>query len=126
MTETTHLGLLLVQPAQAQKHVTVNEAFARLDALTQITLVGAGGIAPVSPSDGALYAVAAGASGDWAGEEGRLALFLNGGWFFVSPQVGWRGWRADIGVAVAFDGVDWVPGGGAFSANGAGFCAAQR
>ena len=121
MTETTQLGLPLVQPAQAQKHVTVNEAFARLDALSQITLAGSGSVAPVTATEGALFAVEAGASGDWAGEAGRLALFLNGGWLFVTPQVGWRGWRADTGVAVAFDGVDWVPGGGAFSANGAGF-----
>lgn len=121
MTETTQLGLPLVQPAQAQKHVTVNEAFARLDALAQITLAGASAVAPVSPADGSLYAVEAGAGGDWADEDGRLALFLNGGWLFVTPQVGWRGWRADIGVAVAFDGVDWIAGGGAFSASGAGF-----
>ncbi|NNJ68110.1 MAG: DUF2793 domain-containing protein [Boseongicola sp.] len=121
MTETTQLGLPLVQPAQAQKHVTVNEAFARLDALAQISLAGEGGVAPASPVDGALYAVAAGASGLWAGEDGRLALFLNGGWMFVTPKVGWRGWRADTGVAVAFDGADWIAGGGAFSANGAGF-----
>lgn len=121
MTETTQLGLPLVQPAQAQKHVTVNEAFARLDALAQITLAGQGAVAPVSPVEGALYTVEAGASGAWTGEDGRLALFLNGGWSFVTPQVGWRGWRADTGVAVAFDGVDWVPGGGAFSPNGAGF-----
>ncbi|MBT8460055.1 MAG: DUF2793 domain-containing protein [Boseongicola sp.] len=121
MTETTQLGLPLVQPAQAQKHVTVNETFSRLDALAQITLAGAGAIEPVSPVDGTLYAVEAGASGAWAGEDGKLALFLNGGWLFVTPIVGWRGWRSDTGVSVTFDGVEWVPGGGAFSANGAGF-----
>ena len=121
MTETTQLGLPLVQPAQAQKHVTVNEAFARLDALAQITLTGAGTVAPSAPADGAIYAVQSGALGDWIGEVGRLALFLNGGWLFVTPQIGWRAWRLDLGVSVTFDGVDWVAGGGAFSANGAGF-----
>ncbi len=122
MTETTQLGLPLVQPAQAQKHVTVNEAFARLDALAQITLVGAGVTsAPANPADGALYAVGAGATGDWLGHDGALALYLNGGWVIVAPQAGWRGWRADTGTSVAFDGVDWIEGCGAFSANGAGF-----
>lgn len=121
MTETTQLGLPLVQPAQAQKHVTVNEAFARIDALAQVTLSGSGTDVPGVPEEGALYAVEAGAGGDWTGEDGRLALYLNGGWLFIAPQVGWRGWRADTGVSVAFDGADWVPGGGAFSANGAGF-----
>jgi len=77
--------------------------------------------APASPEEGDLYAVEAGAAGDWAGEDGRVALFSNGGWSFVTPQVGWRGWRVDTGVSVAFDGAAWVAGGGAFSANGAGF-----
>jgi len=122
MTKTTQLGLPLVQPAQAQKHVTVNEAFARLDALAQITLAGVGGsVAPANPAEGALHGVGVGANGEWSGEDGRLALFLNGGWLFVTPQVGWRGWRMDTGVSVGFDGIDWVEGGGAFSANGAGF-----
>ncbi|NND41100.1 MAG: DUF2793 domain-containing protein, partial [Silicimonas sp.] len=38
MADTSRLGLPLLDPAQAQKHVTVNEAFLRLDALSQITL----------------------------------------------------------------------------------------
>ena len=98
MTETAQLGLPLVQAAQAQKHVTVNEAFARLDALAQIRLA-SGGLtaAPGSPAEGDLHPVAAGAGGDWAGKDGQLALRLNGGWQFVVPRVGWRGWRADSG-----------------------------
>ena len=32
MTDTSQLGLPLLEPAQAQKHVTVNEALVRLDA----------------------------------------------------------------------------------------------
>ena len=42
MSETAKLGLALVQPAQAQKHVTVNDAFQRLDALAQISIDTAG------------------------------------------------------------------------------------
>ncbi len=38
MDDTAQLGLPLLQPSQAQKHVTVNEAFARLDALTELVL----------------------------------------------------------------------------------------
>ncbi len=121
MTETSQLGLPLVQPAQAQKHVTVNEAFARLDALAQITLAAVETTPPGNPVEGTLYGVGPGASGDWSGEDGRVALFLNGGWLLVSPSVGWRGWRADIGTSVTYDGVAWVAGGGAFSPNGAGF-----
>ncbi len=35
MTDTTRLGLPLLAPAQAQKHVTVNEALGRLDAVVR-------------------------------------------------------------------------------------------
>jgi hypothetical protein len=122
MTETAQIGLPLVQPAQAQKHVTVNEALARLDALAQITLQATGVTAPpVSPSEGDLYGVGVAATNEWTGQDGRAALFLNGGWLFVTPKVGWRGWNAASGSVVVYDVVDWVEGGGAFSANGAGF-----
>lgn len=122
MSETARLGLPLVQAAQAQKHVTVNEAFARLDALSQISLEGAGATTPpVSSTEGDVWGVGVGATADWAGADGQLALWLNGGWIFISPVVGWRGWLASTGSVVTFDGVDWVEGGGAFTAHGAGF-----
>ena len=39
MNETTQLKLPLLQPAQAQKHVTVNEALALLDQLALLDLL---------------------------------------------------------------------------------------
>lgn len=38
MARTTQLGLPLVLPSQAQKHVTVNEALVRIDAATQLSV----------------------------------------------------------------------------------------
>lgn len=122
MTETSQFALPLVQAAQAQKHVTVNTAFEILDAVSQISLAGVGANSPpASPAAGSVYFIGTGATDAWAGKEGKLAVFVNGGWLFVTPVVGWRAWRLDTGVSVTFDGVEWVPGGGAFSANGAGF-----
>jgi len=122
MAETSQLQLPLVEAAQAQKHVTVNEAFARLDALAQISLTSVGGtVPPASPAEGELHAVGAGASGDWSGQDGALALFLNNGWMFLNPALGWRGWSVNDGSGVLYDGVDWVAGAGSFSSNGAGF-----
>ncbi|MEL6516433.1 MAG: DUF2793 domain-containing protein [Pseudomonadota bacterium] len=120
MDKTQSLELPLVQPAQAQKHVTVNEALARLDALVQMTLVSrAVSDPPVAPDEGDAYAVPTGATAAWAGQDGALALFLNGGWVYLSPAVGWRGWIADEGVPCVFDGVAWQAGQGAVSAHGA-------
>lgn len=122
MADTTRLELPLLAPAQSQKHVTVNEAFARLDALTQMVLAGVGTTVPtVAPTEGEAHAIGQGAGGVWAGQDGRIALFLNNGWVFLTPGGGWRAWDASEGVAVTFDGVAWVEGAGAMSPSGAGF-----
>lgn len=71
MSETAQLGLPLVQPAQAQKHVTVNEAFARLDGLTQLVLSSTTVTVPPSGlADGVSYGVPTGAVNEWAGHGG--------------------------------------------------------
>lgn len=120
MTRTTTLGLPLVQPSQAQKHVTVNEALTLIDTLAQLTLVSRSiAVPPASPGEGEAYAVPAGASGEWAGSEGQAAVFVNGGWLFVQPRAGWRCWIADEGIAAQFDGQTWVAGTGSLSPNGA-------
>ena len=122
MAETTKLGLPLVAPAQAQKHVTVNESFLRLDALTHLALATVGtSVPPGSASEGDVHAVGDGASGLWSGQDGDLAVFQNGGWAFVTPFAGWRAWSNIGGATVVFDGVNWIEGAGALSPNGAGF-----
>ena len=93
MADTNRLGLPLLAPAQAQKHVTVNEGLARLDALVHLSLVTTGGVVPPSsPDEGEAHAVGVGATGDWTGLDGKVALFLNGGWAVLTPEIGWQGW----------------------------------
>lgn len=121
MTSTTTLGLPLVQPSQAQKHVTVNEALARLDVLAQLTLVSRSvSTPPAIPAEADAYAVPEGATDSWSGSEGMVAIFVNGGWSFVEPCPGWRAYITDEGTAAQFDGTGWAAGIGAVSANGAG------
>lgn len=120
MANTANLGLPLVMSAQAQKHVTVNSALARLDAAVQTSLVSLSvSSPPASANDGEVYGIPVGATGVWATEVGKLAVFSNGGWEFVQPKVGWRGWVADLGQSVLHDGVGWVPHAVAVSPNGA-------
>jgi hypothetical protein len=111
MDESIKLGLPLLQPAQAQKHVTVNEALVRLDGLTHLTLASVEvADPPGGAAEGAVWAVPAGGTGDWAGEAGRLAIRAGGGWVFVPPQPGWRAWIADRAAPALFDGAEWVAG----------------
>ncbi|MEL7114209.1 MAG: DUF2793 domain-containing protein, partial [Pseudomonadota bacterium] len=120
MTNTTQLGLPLVQPSQAQKHVTVNEAFARLDGLTQLVMVSATtATPPAAATDGAAYYVPGGGVNAWSGQAGQVAIWSNGGWVFAAPKAGWRAYIADEGTMALFDGADWVRGGLGVSPNGA-------
>lgn len=120
MPDTPKLGLPLVAPAQAQKHVTVNESLTRLDALVQLSLVSVGAtVPPSSPAEGEAYGIGTAATGAWSGHDGQVSVFANGGWVFLTPQAGWQGWSG--GARVQFDGAGWSEGAGALSANGAGF-----
>ncbi|GAA0286010.1 DUF2793 domain-containing protein [Rhodovulum strictum] len=124
MSETANLSLPLMQAAQAQKHVTLNEALVRLDALVQLRLQSTSLSAPpVTALDGQVWAVAADAAGLWAGQAGRIAIADNGGWVFVVPRAGWRAWAVDTGTDMRHDGTGWLPvaTSGAVSPTGAAF-----
>jgi hypothetical protein len=44
---------------------------------------------PASPAEGDRYIVPSGATGDWAGRTGQIAVRINGVWEFHAPSVGW-------------------------------------
>ena len=120
MTDTPQMSLPLLAPSQAQKHVTVNEAMARIDALTHLVLASVSVASPpVSALDGTLHGVPDGATADWAGQAGKLALRMGGGWVFVPPQVGWRAFVRDAGVSAIWDGSGWQMGAVTLSPAGA-------
>ena len=90
MSNTPNLDLPYIAAAQAQKHVTHNEAIRRLDALIQLSVADRDLSAPpAAPADGARYIVAANATGTWAGQEGRVAAWQAGAWAFLTPRAGW-------------------------------------
>lgn len=95
MSDTPQLQLPLLASSQAQKHVTVNEALVRLDALTHPIALSASVHSPPSAVDGDAYIVPAAATDEWDGREGLLAVYDNGGWFFLTPRRGWRVWIED-------------------------------
>ncbi len=91
MSDTSpRLGLPLIKPAQAQKHVTHNEALRLLDALVQLSVIGFDEVVPPGlPGDGDAYALGVGASGLWAGQDGAIAIWVDAAWQFVAPEPGW-------------------------------------
>ena len=122
MARTAQLDLPLVMPAQAQKHVTVNEALARLDAVAQLRVVSSTRQDPPTAAvDGESYLVPDGATGDWQEKAGRIAVWSNGGWSFLVPRAGWRAWDEAAAAHQLFDGLAWTPHALAASTNGAAF-----
>lgn len=108
---TSRLALPLVQAAQAQKHVTVNESLARLDGLVNLVLASVNrGTPPAAVIDGTCFAVPPGATDAWAGQDGRIAIASNGGWTFTEAQAGMQAFVTDAGVNAIFDGEIWVEG----------------
>ncbi|WP_018389884.1 DUF2793 domain-containing protein [Ancylobacter sp. FA202] len=108
MSETTPLlALPLLASAQAQKHVTHNEALVRLDAACQLAVLDRTRTAPpASPLRGDRHMVAAGASDVWTGHDGEIALY-DAGWHFLTPRMGWRAYVGTEARTLLFDGAVW-------------------
>lgn len=108
MTDATpRLALPLLAAAQAQKHVTHNEALAVLDRLVHLVATDLRDAAPASPAEGASHLVGPAASGAFAGHAGALATFADGAWRFDAPALGWLCWLEAEATAVVFDGTAW-------------------
>ena len=107
---TTHLLLPYIMAAQAQKHVTHNEALRLLDGLVQLSVLDRDLTAPPSNlADGDRYIVGADATGDWAGWNLNVALWTDGAWLRLPPRPGWRAWVEDEARLFVWDGTDWSP-----------------
>jgi len=103
------LSLPYLQAAQAQKHVTHNEALRILDVAVQLAVSSRSQtVPPANPDVGTRHIVPVAALGDWAGQQGRIAVFDDGAWSFQDPLPGWSAQVLDEGVRVVHSGTGWV------------------
>lgn len=87
---TPNLALPYIAAAQAQKHVTHNEALRLIDGIVQLAVEASGATTPPStPAEGERHLLGTTPTGAWAGEGGKLAVFADGAWMFVTPAIGW-------------------------------------
>lgn len=111
MSNSPRLGLSYILPSQAQKHVSANESFRRLDALVQLAVKSASvAIEPASPTVGDAYILPLGAAGaSWSSMNANtVAAFEDGQWFAYAPRAGWRAFVEALGAFRIYDGAAWV------------------
>lgn len=107
---TANLALPYLAAAQAQKHVTHNEALRQLDALVQLRLESVTTTAPpAAPAQGARWFVPAGGTGVFAGHAGRIAAYEAGAWDFIACAAGFLAYIVDERRLAMYDGTGaWV------------------
>jgi hypothetical protein len=109
MSITPRTALPLLAAAQAQKHVTHNEALLQLDALLFARFLDRDLTAPPgTPADGDTYLVHATATGAWTGQNGMIAYASDGAWRFYAPFTGLAAYIVDESKLVVFTGSAWV------------------
>lgn len=105
------LSLPYIQPSQAQKHVTHNEAIEALDVLVQLVVAGFDAVEPPGEAaEGTVFALGVAPTGAWAGHGGELAARLGGGWRFFVPRDGWIAVEAASGAVRVRQGDGWTSG----------------
>lgn len=109
MSTTPCLALPLLAAAQAQKHVTHNEALFLLDALVQIAVKQMGRNAPPDqPLAGDRYVIGTAPSGAFAGKAGMVASFDGNDWLYTVPRAGFLAFVMGENRIYVHDGVTWV------------------
>ncbi len=104
MADTPNLVLPYLAANQSQKHVTVNEALRRLDALVQVSVQSAVlATPPASPTEGQRWIVAASPTGTWSGHAAHLAAWQDGAWAFYVPLDGWIAFDANTDTLLWFN-----------------------
>ncbi|AKQ75864.1 ribonuclease III [Roseobacter phage RDJL Phi 2] len=106
---TPNFAITELAASQAQKYVTVNEAFRVVDTAMNLTVIRADNTAPPgSPSEGDKYIPFATATGAWVGQEGNIACYINAEWIFFTPAEGWRAYNQTTNTLMIWNGAAWI------------------
>lgn len=110
MSQTsTHLNLPYIQPAQAQKHVTHNEAIELLDMIVHLTVQDFEATTPPgTPTEGETWVLDGAPTDAWTGQGGKIASFRGGGWMFVAPNTGWQAYSIIAEQIRVYTGTIWA------------------
>ncbi len=89
MVSTVRFGMPMLVSGQGQKEITHNEALVLLDAILSC-IVERRDLTepPIGALDGQCWLVPEGATGDWSGRAGEVAISTAGGWRYLAPPDG--------------------------------------
>jgi len=105
---TARLTLPMIEPGQAQKELTHNEALVLLDAAVQPAVEAIGiDVPPAAPLAGQAWIAGAAPTGAWAGQPRVLAAWTAGGWRFVAAREGMAVWDIATRTTARYAGDGW-------------------
>ena len=81
-------ALPLLFSGQSQKEFFVNEALVRIDSLLHPSIIDERADPPESPNDGDSYLIGNSATGEWAENDGKVAVWQGDQWIYVAPIEG--------------------------------------
>jgi len=91
----------IMTESQSGKYLTFNDYVLAFDALVGASVLDRDLTAPPGgESEGDCYLVAASATGAWAGQDGKLAQYVNGSWRFYPTPSGFVYWVVDEAIEV--------------------------
>lgn len=110
---TTRLKMPLITEAQAQKHITHNEALYMLDVFVNGVLKSVTtATPPATPTEGDAYFLPAGTTDIWAPYVGFIAHYVNGQWYFYETPSNIVLYIEDQASDMRYDGAEWLIVGG--------------
>lgn len=110
MSRTPHLQLPEFGAVGVPSGAALTDGMRRLDAVVQASAISFATEPPGDVELGHRYIVASPATGDFTGQERRLAFYAQDGWHFYTPE---NGWAVKVGtppVSYVYDAAqaDWV------------------
>lgn len=108
--QTDRHQLPMIQPGQAQKEMTHNEALVRLDMLVMAAVEGIANAPPDAPALGDCWIVGPAATGAFADRVHAIAGWTDGGWRFVMPREGATTFVNEAGSRAIFRNAAWQVG----------------
>jgi len=114
MVENTNRHQLpYIMAAQAQKHVTHNEALRKLDSLVNISFAEVGlDQPPANAVEGSIYLIGQSPLQEWQNHAGEIACFCDGAWEFHSPFDGLQGFDLGTDQFIIYKAGQWQEIGG--------------